>query len=147
MSRVFRYILFIFLLYGVVDQRLIASAEEAVAGGVIVRPVVEYKSGTLRDPFSTYFVKEEPKQISQEDANSVKAELDIGKLKVQGIIWGVKNPQVIINDQVLTIGSLIEGAEILSIEKKGVTLSFNGEVLDLISPGQNLIKAGKNEED
>jgi hypothetical protein len=141
MNRVFRYILFVFLLWTAASQKLIASADETASAGVIARPVVEYKSAALRDPFSTYFVKEEPKDTPQDKIAQASSlpKFDTSKLKVQGIIWGVKNPQAIINDQVLTVGSTIEGAEILSIEKKGITLSFNGVVFDLISPGQTAL--------
>jgi Tfp pilus assembly protein PilP len=101
-----------------------------------VRPVVEYKSGKLRDPFRTYFVKEEVKKDSpQENPDMPKPEFDLSKLKVQGIVWGGKSPQAIINGQVLSVGDLIEGAQIVSIEKKGITLSFVGAIFDLAAPG------------
>lgn len=141
MNRACNYILFVFFLIGAIDQKFIALAEETAADEVIVRPVVEYKSGKLRDPFRTYLIKEEPKPASQENIDLPKPEFDFSKLKVQGIIWGVKTPQAIINDRVLTIGGLIEGAEILSIEKKGITLSFNGAIFDLSAPGQNSVQA------
>lgn len=139
MSRASKYILFVFILIGAIQQNSIAWAEEAAAEapeGVIVRPVVEYKSGKLRDPFRTYFVKEEAKkEVPQESTDLPKPELDLSKLKVQGIIWGVRNPQAIINDQVLKIGDLIEGAQVVSIEKKGITISFYGAIFDLAAPG------------
>ena len=100
----------------------------------MVRPVVEYKSGKLRDPFKTYLIKEDPKPVLEENTDSAKPQLNLSKLKVQGIIWGVKTPQAIINNQVLTLGDLIEGAEILSIDKKGITLSYNGAIIDLTAP-------------
>ncbi len=141
MSRVCKYILFVFFLITAIDLISMAVAEDAVAEGVIARPVMEYKSDKLRDPFKRYLVKEEPRALPQENIDLTKPELDLSKLKVQGIIWGAKIPQAIINDKVLTIGDLIEGAEILSIDKKGITLSFNGAVLDLAAPGQNLVQA------
>ncbi|MDP2831350.1 MAG: hypothetical protein Q8O02_03795, partial [Candidatus Omnitrophota bacterium] len=74
----------------------------------------------------------------------IKPKLDLGKLEVQGIIWGVKIPQVIINNTVLTIGDLIEDAEVLSIEKKGIVLSFNGAIYDLAAPGQGSVIKKEN---
>ncbi|MDP2927555.1 MAG: hypothetical protein Q8N80_01990 [Candidatus Omnitrophota bacterium] len=141
MSRACNYILFVFFLIGAIDQEFIASAEETTTDGIIVRPVVEYKSSKLRDPFRTYLIKEEPRQLPQENIDLTKPGLDLGKLKVQGIIWGVATPQAIINNKVLTIGDLIEGAEILSIEKKGITLSFNGAIFDLTAPGRDSVQA------
>jgi hypothetical protein len=144
MNRACKYILFVFFLVTAINLKFIASAEEIAAEGIIARPVMEYRSDRLRDPFQRYLVKEEPKELSQENVDLTKPELDIGKLNVQGIIWGGNLPQAIINNQVLTIGDLIEGAEILSIEKRGITLSFNGAVLDLAAPGQNSIQAKVN---
>ena len=143
-SRACKYILFVFFLIGVIDQKFIASAEETTTEGIIVRPVVEYNSGKLRDPFRSYLIKEEPEEVLPENTDLAKPQLDLDKLKVQGIIWGVKAPQAIINDKVLTIGDLIEGAEILSIEKKGITLSFNGAIFDLTAPGQGPVIKKEN---
>jgi len=141
MSRTGKYILLGFFLGAVINHKFIALAEETTTEGIIVRPVMEYKSGQLRDPFKTYLIKEEPKPAPQENLGLTKPGLDLGMLKVQGIIWGSKTPQAIINNKVFKIGDLIEGAEIVSIEKKGITLSFNGEVLDLTAPGQNSVQA------
>lgn len=159
MNRIFKYILFIFFIVLVIDLRFIAWAEEASAQGkiarieqkfvasaekitteeIIPRPVMEYGSDSLRDPFKKYLVKDEPKEISQENAGETEPKLDLDKFKVQGIIWGVKTPQAIINNNVFKIGDLIEGAEILSIEKQGVTLRFNGRIFDLVVPRQNSV--------
>jgi hypothetical protein len=141
MIRICKYILIVLFLIGAINLKIMVSAEETATEGVIVRPVVEYKADKLRDPFRTYLKKEEPKEVLQE-ITLVKPKLDLGKLNVQGIIWGGKIPQAIINNKVLTIGNLIEGAEILSIEKKGITLSYNGAIFDLIAPAQG---SGKKE--
>jgi hypothetical protein len=136
MSRTFKYLLFILFIMGAIDSKFIALGEETVNDDIIARPVVEYKSAKLRDPFRTYFTKEEPKPISQEITELPKPILDFSKFKVQGTIWGVKTPQVIINNKVLTIGDSIEGAEIVGIEKKGITLSYDGAIFDLSAAGQ-----------
>ncbi|MDD5130227.1 MAG: hypothetical protein PHS66_04150 [Candidatus Omnitrophica bacterium] len=135
MSRIYSHILCILFLTGIFAFKFMAWAEDSVTDGLIKRPVVEYKSAQLRDPFKTYFVKEELKPVVEEKTEEARPEIDRSRLKVQGIIWGVKVPQAIINDKVLTIGDLIEGAEIVSIEKTGVTLSFNGAIFDLAAPG------------
>ncbi|MFA5198612.1 MAG: hypothetical protein WC432_03600, partial [Candidatus Omnitrophota bacterium] len=88
------------------------------------------------DPFRTYLIKDEPEVKPQETGLPVKPDFDISKLQLQGVVWGVKNPQAIINGKVVSVGDLIEGAEIVSIDKKGVTLSINGGIMDLSSPGQ-----------
>ncbi|MCX5669031.1 MAG: hypothetical protein NTX89_02790 [Candidatus Omnitrophica bacterium] len=124
-----------------IEQKFITAGEANTVEGIIARPVMEYESDKLRDPFERYLVKEVPKELPQEITDSAKPKLDLSKLKVQGIIWGVKTPQAIINAKVLTVGDLIEGAKILKIEKKGVTLGFNGEIFDLAVPGQSSVQA------
>jgi hypothetical protein len=72
----------------------------------------------------------------QESEEIVKPKFDFSKVNVQGVVWGGSISQAIINDKVFTIGDLVEGAQILDINKKGVTLSFYGEIFDLSAPGQ-----------
>ena len=55
-------------------------------------------------------------------------------LKLQGILWGEK-PQAIINRKVLSVGDRIEEAEVTSVTPDGVTLSFNGQEINLTLKG------------
>jgi len=98
------------------------KAKESAGDGAISRPLVEYKSGNLRDPFRPLMPAKEIKAAEGKKADLIKA----GNLKVQGIIWGGNFPQAIINNRVVTVGDTIEGAEILSIDKNGITLSSDG---------------------
>ena len=145
MNRTGKYIIFIFFLIVAIDQRFVALVRAAIAEGVIVRPVMEYKSDKLRDPFKTYLIKEEVKVDTQENLDLINPEFDLSKLKVQGTVWGVKIPQAIINGKVLTIGDLVEDAEILSIDNKGITLSFKGAIYNLAAPGQSTPQAKASE--
>lgn len=145
MSRAGKYRLFISFLIIANGLSFMVWAQETVADEIIARPVVEYQSSNLRDPFKGYLIKEEPKpSLLPAQVDLVMPKFDLSKLSVQGIIWGVKAPQAIINNKVLTVGDLIEGAEILSIEKKGITLSFSGAKFDLTVPGQNPVPAEKS---
>ena len=112
----------------------IVLAEGNIMNGVISRPVVEYKSGALRDPFRPLTEKKENKVSQEKEGKKVdliQPGSDLGNLKVQGIIWGGRFPQAIINDRVWTVGDVIEGAEILSIDEKGITLSSGGAAHNL----------------
>lgn len=137
-SRAYKYIPFLLIVSGGIGFCNIALAQEGIADGVISRPVVEYKSGGFRDPFQPPLVKQEKKVTQVEQAKQVKKidliqpGSDIGNLKVQGIIWGGKIPQAIINDEVFSVGDTIQGIEILSIDKTGITLSSSGEANNLI---------------
>lgn len=132
------FLLFIFCL--VISVKLISAQPSVAENMAIARPAVEYKSEEFRDPFQALISKEKPKFVTEENAQAAQEKgLDLSLLKVQGIIWGAKLPQAIINDQVLTIGDFIQGAEILNIEQNGVTLIFSGTVLNLAAPGQSPI--------
>jgi len=134
-NRVNKYISFIFFLAVGINFAHIALAQEKIADGVIARPVVEYKSGALRDPFQSVVTSEEKKVTLEGKVDLMQPGSDLGNLKVQGIIWGGRIPQAIINDKVLTVGDTIEGAEILSIDKKGITLRSAGTGDNLTIPG------------
>ncbi len=134
-SRANKYISFIFFLAGGINFAHIVLAQENIADGVIARPVVEYKSGQLRDPFQSVIITEEKKAMPEKRMDLMQPGSNLGNLKVQGIIWGGRIPQAIINDKVLTVGDTIEGAEILSIDKKGITLRSAGTVGNLTIPG------------
>ena len=120
--------------------------------GVILRPVIVYSSGDLRDPFSDLFqlAKEKEGQSIQETEGSIAQEEPMPSLKnfkVQGVIWGGRFPQAIINNKILGIGDLIEGFEIVNIEKKGITLSFAGRIANLTAPGNIPVSAKGDKED
>lgn len=139
MKRLCGYILLVFSLSVLINFGFIVLAQENTADEIIDRPQIKYKSGQLRDPFVSVMVKEEKKEdLSRQGSTELnKPKINLSALEVQGIIWGTKAPQAIINNKVLVAGNLINGAEILSIDKKGVTLSFAGEIVHLPAPGQN----------
>ena len=138
--RIYRYILFIFIAAGGMSFAPIASAQENIqenikgkakentADGVVSRPVVEYKSGNLRDPFRPLTAAKKMMAEQDKKVDLMKAGSDLGNLKVQGIIWGGRFPQAIVNNRVVTVGDTIDGAEILGIDKNGITLSSGGGV-------------------
>jgi len=145
MKRLSSYILLVFFLAAAINLGFIALAQENTADGIISRPQIKYKSGQLRDPFVSVMAKEKKREGLQKQgaAELNQPKIDLSALQVQGIIWGTKMPQVIINNKVLVAGDLIDGAEILSIDKKGITLSFAGEVVHLSAPGQNSVPIQK----
>ena len=90
-----------------------------------------YTAQDLRDPLKS-LLPEAPAPESQTAA--VKAEKKEAvppatpppNLTVRGVLWGGREPQAIINDEVYRIGDTIEGAKILSIDPAGVTIEHNG---------------------
>lgn len=49
------------------------------------------------------------------------------ELKLQGIYYRLNNPSVMINGHTLEIGDLVDGAKVIQIERKSVTLELDGQ--------------------
>lgn len=58
-------------------------------------------------------------------------EINRADLKLQGIFWGISNPQAIINRKIVSVGDQVEDAEVEAITKESVTLSRNGQEFEL----------------
>lgn len=43
---------------------------------------------------------------------------------IQGLIWNTSLPQAIVDNQVVKVGDMINGAEVLDITKEGVTVKY-----------------------
>ncbi len=119
--------------------------------------MIEYTSGDLRDPFGDLFQLAEEKAKKEKESQIIQNPLEnivpdkplpsLDNFKVQGVIWGGKFPQAIINNKVLGVGDSIEGVEIVEIDKKGITLNFAGRTATLAAPGNppSVIKGNKEE--
>lgn len=57
--------------------------------------------------------------------------LVLPELKLQGIVWGVKHPIAIINDQSYGVGQSVLGAEVKTISKKGIQVTYGGKEFDV----------------
>ncbi|MFA6358145.1 MAG: hypothetical protein WCY09_05715 [Candidatus Omnitrophota bacterium] len=149
MTRIFKHIKLALFLSAVTGFGFITLAQGDEIGNIISRPLIKYRTSNLRDPFAPVLVKEEKKEDTQiqkvDKINEQKVVIDA--LKVQGIIWGGKMPQAIINDKVLAVGDLIEDAEILNIAKNEITLSFAGEIVTLGAPGSTSPEKENNKEE
>ncbi len=94
----------------------------------ITRPKVEYNASVCRDPFIIQQAKEGTVEKPME------AEITLPVLKIQGIVWGGKNPQAIINGKVFKIGGVIDDAHIVDINKNGVDIFFQGRQFSIPAP-------------
>lgn len=52
-------------------------------------------------------------------------------LELQGIFWGTAKPQAIINRKIVSVGDVVENAEVESISRDRVVLSVNGNKIEL----------------
>ncbi|MBN3038028.1 MAG: hypothetical protein JW869_01265 [Candidatus Omnitrophica bacterium] len=86
-------------------------------------PRVEYTAISLRDPFmSPDEMIIRPTQETKDDFPKIKVPLT--HLHIQGMVWGSKSPQAIINNKVVRKGDVIEGAQVLDVRKEGVYLLY-----------------------
>ncbi len=133
-----RILKFIFLMIILTGMNLVYAALTPInsGSGLIIRPQVKYESSALRDPFRSCLVKEGAASGTQSTSKLAQLKINLDTLVVQGVIWGGKIPQAIINNKVLAVGDLIEGGKIISIEKSGIILNFSGEIVTLSTPGQ-----------
>ena len=145
MNRVDKFILFVFFLCCLTGLWAVAWAQEDVPEAIANRQPVEYKSGELRDPFQTYISKEKKADTQQQKkAELAQLETNLNELKVQGIIWGTKMPQAIIDNKVYIVGDKVENSEIVSINHKGVDLMTAAGVINLAAPGQGEVSSKDN---
>ena len=106
----------------------------------IERPVFEYTSGDLRDPFQ--LSKGEENRGAQEGSGSQygKVQKSLPPLKIQGVIWGGIFPQAIIENKVvrqgdtITVGQETEEIKIISIDKEGIVVYFDEQNYKLPAP-------------
>ena len=104
----------------------------------IKRPSLFYSSDNLRDPFQEN-IRDEEENSFRPTSNEVQQRPP--DLAIQGIIWGGKIPQAIINNSVVKAGDTISGARILEITKNGVTVFYNNTNFDLSSPAADNLKS------
>ncbi|MDP2905257.1 MAG: hypothetical protein Q8O22_03005 [Candidatus Omnitrophota bacterium] len=120
---------------GSVDRKQAAPPE------LISRPVLEYQSEGLRDPFLDYLPEKQEapaqQEVKEDFANKLKT------LEVQGIIWGSGMPQAIVNNQVIRAGDMFEGARVISIEKSGINLMMDDKEYKLGPPSASGVSTEK----
>ncbi|MEA3328218.1 MAG: hypothetical protein U9Q08_00535 [Candidatus Omnitrophota bacterium] len=84
---------------------------------------VEYTGRDYRDPLKMPVELAIPVEVSEEKGQP--AALPI--FEIQGMIWGGIRPQAIINNGVFEQGDIIQEAEIIEIDKQGITFLYRGK--------------------
>jgi len=115
---------------------------QSKASGIVTRNVEDYKGEGVRDPFKDYFDTMPPP--SQEETGNLSSPAQpLPPLQVQGIILGARLKQAIINDKIVKVGDTIEGVQITTIEKDGVTVFFGNRSYNLSSPAAATLQESK----
>lgn len=117
----------------------LSETEKSTGGENIQRPQVEYKAGNFADPFQPSIAED---ITGKGEGREMTGALSVS-LTVQGVIWGGKFPQAIINNQVVKAGDTIEGARIISIKKEGVMVLFKDRQYNLSSPAGGTVAEEK----
>lgn len=121
-----------FALSGALFWLQVNAEEKPISEQLSLGPPVEYKAEGLPEPFQ---LKEEELEAPVKSGEELEAEAKLPDLTIQGVIWGSRSPQAIINNQIVKIGDKIEGVSIVDIAKEGLTVSFQGKEFKLPSPG------------
>lgn len=87
---------------------------------------VEYTGSALRDPFNARSAA----------SQSVTEQKTAAEFKLQGIVWNTPKPRAIVNGSMVKIGSIVDGAEVVRIERDGVTLRSQGREFILGQKGK-----------
>lgn len=87
-----------------------------------------------RDPFASSLpIKSETKVVplSTEGQNPSQPGpgegFDYSSLKITGVVWGSDKPKAIINDDVVGVGSVVNGAEIMAINADGILFRYKDQ--------------------
>ena len=99
----------------------------------ITRPVVKYEAKDTRDPFQDYLAKKSAPGVEVKTVDQAAA--IVNAMKVQGIIWGGRFPQAIIDNKVVKAGDAIGEARVVEIKKDGITLLVGDRNYTISSPG------------
>lgn len=129
-----------------------AQGAPDVERDVIRKPNLEYKSEKLPDPFRKQFEEvaaaaEAPVSREEGYSNELSAELR-DSFAIQGIIWGGRFPQAIMNNKVVKVGDEVMGARIIEINPNGISVLFEDRVYNVtLSTLDKLLEGSKGGED
>ncbi|MFH1201947.1 MAG: hypothetical protein V1674_03535 [Candidatus Omnitrophota bacterium] len=102
----------------------------------VVSATVEFNPSTNRDPFTSLLPKEKPIEQPTVIAPGTREEVIVApKLNIQGLVWGAKFPQAIIENKVVKIGDKIDESEIVEIKKDGIVITYKGKLFTLQTQG------------
>jgi hypothetical protein len=104
-------------------------------------PKVEYTSSQMgiRDPFESYIIRQQAQPGTQVPQY---VSVSLPSMSVQGMVWGGKYGQAIINNQVVKVGESINGAELVSVSKDGIKLLYQGQTF-ILAPANPIIPPEK----
>ena len=99
---------------------------------------VRYTASGLRDPLVSLLPEAQPAQptVIQEPVVAAPPPQP-PSVTVQGMIWGGRRPQVLIDNRLYNVGDTVQAAQIVAIAREGVTVMLQGTTF-LLSPRRGL---------
>ncbi len=93
---------------------------------------VAYEVDEARDPLANLLLvkKASPAPLSPtptSDGSGAFAPVVPPTPTVQGLMWGGRRPQAVIDGKIYTVGETVQGVTIVAIDKTGVTGEFQGQ--------------------
>lgn len=101
------------------------------------KPKVEYKPQGLKDPFAVPRKEEKEKPPEEIKESVAKVPKTPPQLIIQGLIWGGKLPQAIINGKIVKVGDMIGDVRIDGISRDGIIIFFDERSIAISSPAKN----------
>ncbi|OGW90507.1 MAG: hypothetical protein A3D28_05445 [Omnitrophica bacterium RIFCSPHIGHO2_02_FULL_63_14] len=89
---------------------------------------IPYAGSGLRDPFENL----DPLPAQEKAGPAAKGFTPV----LEGVLWNTEPPRAIISGQIVQVGSRVGTAEVIKIEKHGVTLVYNGKETLLSRKGE-----------
>lgn len=102
-----------------------------------VRPNLEYKGDTLRDPFKSPIMKSRMKNEEVRDQSGQVAAPP--PLTIQALLWGSTLPQAIVNNKIVKENDTIEGVKILAIDREGLTVLYMNRQFIIPAPAKKYL--------
>ena len=89
----------------------------------VLAQVVEYTGRDYRNPLKIPVGLTKPIEVSEKEERRIILPV----FSVQGMVWGNNRPQAIINGEVFEEGDVVQEAEIIVIDKQGITFLYQGK--------------------
>ncbi len=86
---------------------------------------VEYKAGDFLDPLKdrlSIFIASIATKLKKKKTIAIKPP----QFNITGLIWNSDRPQAIVDSNVLSVGDEIKGAKLLSVNKDGIRIQYEG---------------------
>ena len=109
------------------------AQEKNTSRSTIEIPKVEYKSFDTKDPFLAC-VKREVAKRTDSSQPIAPAAVVAPNLAIQGIVWGGKIAQAIVNNKLVTVGDTVEEARIVAITGDGLEIIYKEKPFHIPSP-------------